>query len=211
MQNTTVSVAGAFPVAAPPAFALYAANPGAWGNTNQTGTQANSLEVQIQPSSRAMAQVTGIASVGTGSNNVLILNSASNFYAGAVVEINTTTKNATSPQKFYAKISSITGNSIQLVTGVTAAEATAIHSNFAASPVLQVWIRTCEFDILATYGNVSESFRGLTLDNTTPYYYATTLINGSTLLSPSMTSPPTLPRRTTPRQTPPPCQWRSMG
>jgi phage tail sheath protein FI len=83
--------------------------------------------------------------------------------------------------KFYGKIASVTGSSIQLVTALTTAQASAIQSNIAAS--LPVTLRTCEFDISDSYGSVTESMRGLTLDNTTPYYYATTIANNSSLVS----------------------------
>jgi phage tail sheath protein FI len=85
--------------------------------------------------------------------------------------------------KFYAKVSSITGSSIQLVSALTAAQASAIQSSLAAVPAIPVTVRTCEFDINDAYGSVTESLRGLTLDNTTPYYFATAIANGSSLLN----------------------------
>ncbi len=85
--------------------------------------------------------------------------------------------------KFYGKIASISGASIQLMTAITAAQQAAIQSNLAASPAVAVTVRTCEFDINDSYGTVTESLRGLTLDNTTPYYFATAIANGSSLLS----------------------------
>jgi phage tail sheath protein FI len=85
--------------------------------------------------------------------------------------------------KFYAKIATVTGSSIQLVTALSTAQASTIQANLAATPAVQVTVRTCEFDITDSYGGANESLRGLTLDNTTPYYYATAIANGSTLLS----------------------------
>jgi hypothetical protein len=173
-QSTTVSVSsgGAFTVTGA-SFLLSAADPGAWGNTVQVGTQATPpLQVQIQPSSRAMAQVLAINNLAPLANNLLVVSSASNFYAGAIVEFNTMT------QKFYAKILSITGNSIQLTAALPVVPTT-----------LPFWVRSCEFDVFASYGSVSESFRGLTLDDTTPYFYATTINNGSALLAVQPVSP----------------------
>ena len=89
----------------------------------------------------------------------------------------------TSVGKFYAKVSTVTGSSIQLVTALSAQRAAGITSNLAAVPPLPVTVRTCEFDINDAYGTVTESIRGLTLDNTTPYYYATLIANSSVLLS----------------------------
>jgi phage tail sheath protein FI len=96
--------------------------------------------------------------------------------------------------KFYAKVSSVIGSSIQLVTGVSSTQYSAISSALAASPATAVAVRTCEFDINDSYGNVNESFTGLTLDYNTPYFYATTINNNSSLLSvPTMATIPPAP------------------
>jgi uncharacterized protein len=177
-QYTTIALtagAGFTPVPNTAQFLLQAANPGLWGNSVQT--LGNGLLVQITPSSRTQSQAIGIGSVAPGTNNLILLNSAANFYAGAIVEFNTTT------EKFYGKVTAVTGSSIQLVTPLTGAEVTAINNNLTATPPVPVTVRTCEFDIVDSYGSVSESIRGLTLDNTTPYYYATAIANDSTLLS----------------------------
>ena len=176
-QSTVVALASAAayaPVANTGHFALAAANPGVWGNTVQAS--GTGLLVQITPSSRTQSQILSISSVAPGTNNLLVLNSGSNFYLGAIVEI------STSSAKFYAKVLVVNQGSIELVNDLAAAAVTDITTDLAA-PV-PVYVRTCEFDISASYGNVNESFRGLTLDNTTPYYYATALINGSNLLTP---------------------------
>jgi phage tail sheath protein FI len=85
--------------------------------------------------------------------------------------------------KFYAKVLSIQGTGIQLVNGLTAAQLAAVTANSSNVPPIPTFARTCEFDVSATSGNVSENFRGLTLDNTTPYFYGTAILNGSSLLS----------------------------
>jgi uncharacterized protein len=224
-------------------FGIQAMDPGAWGDN---------INLQITPSSRTQAQVLAIGSVAPGTNNQLLLNSAANFYVGAIIEINTggsftvagtatgvfvaeqvtqaatgatatilggavppagpmtigpitggipdasswkgltsgATFNATAAPapviggKFYAKVTAINGNSLTLNGPLVAVTAVAdITANLGATPQVPTVVRTCEFDITASYGTVNESFRGLTLDNTTPYYYATTLVNGSSLLS----------------------------
>ncbi|HEX4320460.1 MAG TPA: phage tail sheath C-terminal domain-containing protein [Acidobacteriaceae bacterium] len=85
--------------------------------------------------------------------------------------------------KFYAKVATVTGSSIQLVSPLSAAQASTIQANLGAIPAVAVTVRTCEFDITNSYGRVNESLRGLTLDNTTPYYFATAIANSSSLLS----------------------------
>ena len=173
-QNTTVALtsSAAFPTPAPPVstggFALQAATPGVWGN---------SIALQITPSSRTQTQAAGIGSVSPGTNNLIQLKSGANFYDGAIVEFDLEST------KFYAKVLNVAGSTIQLTSNLSSAQATAITSNLGASTPIPVTIRTCEFDIADSYGNVNESFRGLTLDNTTPYYYATTIVNGSSLLT----------------------------
>ncbi|HEY6352730.1 MAG TPA: phage tail sheath C-terminal domain-containing protein [Candidatus Angelobacter sp.] len=261
-QYTTVALTSGAPFVPAPntsEFLLNASSPGLWGNTVQT--QGTGLQVEITPSSRTQAQVIGIGNVAPGTNNLILLNSALNFYAGAILEFNTgggdtvagsvtsgtftvgeqvvqTSTGATayvlatvpaagpmtiggltgtpdgthtwtgassgavftptaapaavSGGKFYAKVLNVTGSGVQLTAGLTGTEPTAINENLTAK--LPVTVRTCEFDINAFHGTVSESFRGLTLDNNTPYYYATAILNGSSLLSVPLL--PTVPPHT---------------
>jgi phage tail sheath protein FI len=233
-------------------FALQSASPGIWGNTPIDPT-ATGLRVQIAPSSRAQSQVQSVSNIGGGTNNLVTLNSARNFYAGAILEfdaggtysvagnvtagtfvsgeevIQTTTgataivvgtvpavgpmivraitgtpsatdvwNGQTTPAtaftptalpvsgsggKFYAKVQSVQGVSgLQLVNGLTTTQLATVTANANFVPPLPTWVRTCEFDVLASNGNMNEAFRGLTLDNTTPYFYGTTILNGSSLL-----------------------------
>jgi len=270
-QGAPLNSAGAplAPVPNTAHFALRAANPGIWGNTPSDPT-ATGLRIQIAPSSRAQSQIQGVSNIAGGTNNLITLNSAQNFYAGAIVEFDPggtstvagstpgtfvageqviqTTTGATatvvgtvpaagpmvitgitgSPNaadtwvgqtsaavftptaapvanpggKFYGKVQSLQGTKgIQLINGLTAAQLNAVNANAAFTPPRPTWARTCEFDIAASSGNVNETFRGLTLDNTTPYFYGTAIINGSSLLvvptpSPSdqsTTDPSTMP------------------
>jgi len=274
-QGAPANSAGAALAPVPNAvnFALQAASPGIWGNTPSDPTVAG-LRVQIASSSRAQAQVQGVSNISGGTNNLVTLSSAQNFYSGAIVEFDpggtytvaggtatpaafaagdlvvqtgTNAKatvvgtvpgagpmiitgligtpnaagtwvdqtSATHPvftptaapaanpgAKFYGKVQSVQGTTgIQLVNGLTAGQLAAVTANLAFAPPLPIWARTCEFDIAASCGNVSEAFRGLTLDNTTPYFYATTIVNGSSLLSvatpfpsdQSTTDPSTMP------------------
>jgi len=251
-QYTSVALTsnGGF-VPAPDAtnFAMQAADPGAWGN---------SIQLQITPASRYQGQVQSIS--GT---TVLVLQSAANFYVGAIIEINTggeftvagsvtsgaftsgevvtqATSGATASVlaavpaggpmtlgpitgvpdatdtwkgqsssavftptalpaavnggKYYGKIQSVSGNGITLTAALAAAAVTAITANLAATPPVPTVVKTCEFNISDSYGSVSETFTGLTLDPNTPYFYATTIINNSAILSVPVTqlSPPAI-------------------
>jgi phage tail sheath protein FI len=254
---TTVALTGAAAFAPVPNaahFALQAANPGIWGNTPADPTVAG-LQVRITASTRAKAQVQGVSNIGGGTNNLVTLTSAQNFYAGAIVEFDTggsssvngnvtsgvfapgeqvvqsvTNARATllelvppllltqmiigpvtgtpdpgdtwvgqtshavfTPSaapvvafagKFYGKVQSVQGTKgIELVNGLNATQLAAVNANVGPVPPVPTWARSCEFDIAASIGNVNESFRGLTLDNTTPYFYGPTITNGSSLLS----------------------------
>ena len=145
------SAAGYAPVANTGHFALAAANPGLWGNTVQAS--GTGLLVQITPSSRTQSQILSISSVAPGTNNLLVLNSGANFYVGAILEV------STASAKIYAKVLVANQSSLQLVSNLAAAAVTDITTDLGV-PV-PVFVRTCEFDIAAFYGNVNESFRGL--------------------------------------------------
>lgn len=161
--TVTVTGAGAFvPGPNTTNFSITAADPGAWGNN---------IQLQVRPSSRARAQVVSIQDSTPGVHDIVVLNSAVNFYAGAIVEFNR------GASKAYAKVKAVPGtSSIQVMTA------------FATTAVLDpdsgsvTTARTGEFDLSASWGSVSETLRGLTLDNTTPYFYGTAIVNGSTLL-----------------------------
>jgi phage tail sheath protein FI len=149
-------------------FGVSAADPGAWGDD---------IQVQVKPSSRAQAVFSAIEDSTPGVHDIVALNSALNFYAGAIVEFNR------GASKVYAKVKAVTGTTtIQVATAFAAA--TALNPDAGATTTA----RTCEFDIAASWGSVSESFRGLTLDGGTPYFYGTAIENGSTLLA--VDSPP---------------------
>lgn len=177
MQYTTVTFTTGTTAYAPAAttgkFNLQAADPGVWGND---------IQVQIAPSSRAQAQVVLVGTM-TLPNDLITMNSGSNFYPGAIVELDLNTK-AVAPQKIYAKVLKVIGKSIQLTAGLSNTDANTINTNTTAvTPIITV-VRSCEFDVIASYGDTNESFRGLSLDKNTPNFYATTILNGSSLLSP---------------------------
>jgi phage tail sheath protein FI len=176
---TTVEVSGAYtPAPNSGFFLLQAGSQGAWANPQPTGDVG--LQVQIKPSSRAQAQIQVPVS-GTQ----IQLTSGASFYSGAIIEINTGTN------KYYAKVQTVNGAMLTLSPAMLAANVTAINAVVGTSPV---WVRTWEFDISAAYGNTTENFPGLTLDPSTPYYFATAIANGSSLLSvPTASLTPTPP------------------
>jgi len=144
--------------------------------SHDEGLWGNSLGVQIYPSSRAQAQVLALVDSVPGTHDTVQMTTTANFYVGAIVEFNKGTAASATPQKVYGKIIKVIGNSIQLKTAF--ANSTDLDPN---APATVTTARTCEFDVAASYGGVNESFRMLTLDDTTPYYYKT-VINASSML-----------------------------
>jgi phage tail sheath protein FI len=134
-----------------------AADPGAWGNQ---------LGVQIRQSSRAFAQVSSVPNVTT-----ILLNTTANFYAGALVEFNKGTS------KVFKKVKSVVGSSIVITNALGAVTDLDPDGGFTVTTV-----RTCEFDVSASYAGVTEQFRYLSMDDQIPNYYGTVIDNGSSLL-----------------------------
>jgi phage tail sheath protein FI len=145
-------------------FQISAKDPGAWGN---------SIGIQIKQSTRTKVQ-------RADNNNLAQLDtvplaSAANFYAGAIVEFNT------GSQKLWRKVKSIAGSSMVVDVAFATASDLNVDAGAPAGFALTT-ASTCEFDITASYGGVSESYRFLTMDNTTLNYYGTVLANNSNLL-----------------------------
>jgi phage tail sheath protein FI len=145
-------------------FKISAKEAGAWGNQ---------MTVQIRQSSLATSQRAGNA------NLVLLdtvpLLSTNNFYVGAIVEFNT------GSNKLWRKVKSIAGTSI--VVDVPFATAADVNVDAGAPAGFTVTTAsTCEFDLSASYGGVTEQHRWLTMDDSTPNYYSKVLANTSKLL-----------------------------
>src|SRR5215831_1944625 len=142
----------------------------------QTGTNATGIVVGTVPAAGPMV-ITGL----TGSPN------AGGTWIGqtsAAVFTPTAVPTANPGGKFYGKVKSIQGTKgIELVNGLTVAQLAAVNANAAFAPPLPTWARTCEFDISASCGNVSETFRGLALDPNPDFFYGKIIANGSSLLS----------------------------
>jgi hypothetical protein len=102
----------------------------------------------------------------------VLLTSTANFYPGALVEFNK------GNSKVFKKVASIAGSSLVLTNALAAVTDLDPDAGFTVTTV-----RSCEFDVLASWGGVSEQWRGLSMDDTIPNYYAKVINGGSTLLS----------------------------
>ena len=150
-----------------PSITIEAADPGAWGND---------LSVELYHTSAASAAVSSVVDV-----NTVQLASSNGFYTGAIVEFDL------GASKVNAKITAISGNSISITPALTAV--TDLDSD-GTNP--STMARTCEFSIVASYDNTSESFTNLTLDNNTDNYYQTVINETATLIQvPSSVVPDT--------------------
>jgi hypothetical protein len=147
-------------------FKIAAKDPGAWGND---------ISVQIQQSSRTKVQRADNNDLDPAALDTVPLASALNFYPGAIVEFNTGSK------KQWRKVKSIVGKSI-VVDTVFATKSDLNVDGGAPAGFTLTTVNTCEFDIAASYAGVSESYRYLTMDDSTPYYYGTVLEAKSSLL-----------------------------
>ena len=137
---------------------INAQDPGAWGNN---------IAVQILQSSRAQSVVVSMPTTTT-----VLLTSTANFYPGAIVEFNMGTA------KIWKKVQQVAGNSLVVTNAFATTGDLAPDAGFTTTGV-----RSCEFDILASWNGVSEQWRYLSMDNTIPSYYATVINNGSSLLA----------------------------
>ncbi|HTS31289.1 MAG TPA: phage tail sheath C-terminal domain-containing protein [Bryobacteraceae bacterium] len=161
--TVVVSGSGAFtPAPNTTNFVITAADPGAWGNH---------IQVQVRPSSRTQGQVQSLQDGSPGVHDTVVLNSAAGFYPGAIVEFNR------GKTKIYGKVKAVSVTSIQMVTGF------ALSTTLDPDSGTVTTARSCEFDIVASWQSVTESLRGLSLDDTTPFFYGTAIQNGSTLLA----------------------------
>lgn len=140
---------------------IQAQDPGAWGGT---------ITVQINQSSQSSSQVVSIPTALV--LNTVLLTSAATFYPGALVEFNKGTS------KVFKKIQSIAGASIVVTNPFNTVNDLNPDPGFAATTV-----RSCEFDVIASWNGVNEQWRYLSMDNTIPTYYATVINNGSSILA----------------------------
>jgi phage tail sheath protein FI len=140
---------------------IQAQDPGAWAST---------ITVQINQSSQASSQVVSIPSAAV--LNTVLLTSAATFYVGALVEFNKGTS------KVFKKIQSIAGSSIVVTNAFNTVNDLNPDPGFPATTV-----RSCEFDVIASWNNVNEQWRYLSMDNTIPSYYGTVINNGSSILA----------------------------
>jgi uncharacterized protein len=163
VQYTTVELTVTMPAATK--FQVSAKDPGAWGNQ---------ISVQIRPSSRVTAQRADNANLAT--LDTIPLSSAASFYVGAIVEFNT------GSVKKWRKVKQILGTSIVVDTAFAANTDVNVDGG-APAGFTRTTVSTCEFDINASWGTTVEQFRGLTMDDTTPFYYGTALTKSSNLLA----------------------------
>jgi phage tail sheath protein FI len=172
--SVSVDVAGG-PFTTP--LVISAADPGEWGNR---------ISVQIFHTSRAQAQVISLSADPSDATkfDIVLLTSTSNFYVGAIVEFDRGPDAGAPPDKVYARVREIVGNSILI--DVPFAADTALDPQALAATTIA---RSCEFRVVASYEGANESFGPLTLDETTPFYFVNVINNQSNLIRVTQTVP----------------------
>jgi uncharacterized protein len=141
-------------------FLVSASDPGTWGDT---------LDVQVFPITPARAQVLSI--IGPAPSSQVQLSTAAGFYVGAQVEFDR------GHHKVSGRVNAINGKVIT-VSNVFAA-LTDLNAETANPTVAYVW----EFGLTATFGDVTESFRNLTLENIPGHFYQEQINTRSDLIT----------------------------
>jgi phage tail sheath protein FI len=153
---------------------IRAISQGAWANA-----EANTLVIQVFHTSKGRAQVQQLveSTPGSGNFDTVVLNSASSFYPGAIVEFNN------GKTKTWGKVSKVAGTSIVLKTPLKNANALDVDASMDKTKFPATIASTCEFRLTAASMGVTEDYPILTLDDTTPYYFGKLVNNISKLIT----------------------------
>jgi hypothetical protein len=146
---------------------INAINEGAWGNN---------LAIQVFPTSITKGQVVSVTHSDSGPNptryDTVVLNSAANFYSGAIIEFNR------GNTKTYGKVDKVAGKTLVLTEPLAGNQTDA---DKALAPDLTGFTTnatTCEFHLTVVSNGTVEDYPVLTLDENTPYYFGKLINNG---------------------------------
>lgn len=138
-----------------------AANKGEWGD---------SIGIEIYPASRAKSQILEV--VGTVATSIQFkLKSTANFYKGAIIVYDD------GDSKLYRLIDDIENDTITLDSAFT--DNTQVVDT--ATPATKT-VSTCEFRVVASYEDQTESFEFLTTNPNTLHYYYKKIHDKSSLI-----------------------------
>jgi len=138
-----------------------AANKGEWGD---------SIGIEIYPAARAKSQILEV--VGTVATSIQFkLKSAANFYKGAIIVYDD------GDSKQYRLIDDIENDTITLDSAFT--DNTQVVDT--ATPANKT-VSTCEFRVVASYEDQTESFEFLTTNPNIPHYYYKKIHDKSSLI-----------------------------
>ena len=155
-----------------------AANKGEWGD---------SIGIEIYPASRAKSQI--IEVIGTVATSTQFkLKSAANFYKGAIIVYDD------KDSKQYRRIDDIKKDTITLDSAFDD-NSLVVDANTPATKT----VSTCEFRVVASYEDQTESFEFLTTNPNTSHYYYNKIHDKSSLIDvDKMYEPPSSYSRTDP-------------
>jgi len=159
-QYTTVQTS----LPRPASFTVSAADPGSWGGR---------LEVRFAHSSSARAEVVGI--VAPPSNDIQ-LRTAAGFYPKAWVEFDR--GSGALPDKIVRQVNAVNGLVITVDGAPLAAADLTPHAG-----VTSTLATVAEFNVTASFEDVTEQYRGLTLANVPGRFYQEIINNSSSLIS----------------------------
>lgn len=152
---------------------IRAISQGAWANA-----AGNALNIRVFHTSKGRAQVQQLVEgvPGSKSFDTVVLNSASSFYPGAIVEFNN------GKTKTWGKVSRVAGTSIVLTTAL--ANSLDVDASMDKTKFPATIASTCEFRInVAVNGGSVEDYPILTLDESTPYYFGKLVNNISNIIT----------------------------
>lgn len=149
--------------ARPASLAVTAADRGAWGGN---------ISLQAAHMTAARAELdTFIA--GAVNNNTIRLRSTAGFYVNAWVEID---RGSTAP-KMFRRVLAVNGTVVTLAGPALNAAAVA-----PSAPATTTVFSVCEFSLTASYDGVTETYRGMTLEQVPGKYVVDQVNNSSTLI-----------------------------
>ena len=140
-----------------------AGNKGEWGD---------SIAIEIYPASRAKSQILEVIGTEEATSTQFRLKSAANFYNGAIIVYDDKVS------KQYKIITNIDGDTITIDSVFDNNNSLVVDT---ATPATKT-VSTCEFRVVASYEDQTESFEFLTTNPITSHYYYKKIHDKSSLI-----------------------------
>lgn len=140
------------------------------------GSWGKDIRIGVHPDSAAWTSIIGISGTTPATSTMFRLKSTSGFYVGAIVQFEDESA-GTAAIKEYKKVTAITNDVVTLDSCFTN-NAAVVDLNVPPTKKLS----TCEFRLVISYGDVTESYPLLSTNPGTPNYYYKKLHDISNLI-----------------------------